>query len=149
MESLFRLKPGVTSEAANGELRALTRRLGKENPSTNGEWNGRAVPLATEVVGFFRPALSVRMALGAQPRDVLWLVVRQGLCLAMIGGATRAAGALVVGRALSSLLYGVSSGDATAFAAAVAVALATALAACLLPARRAASLDPLTGLRAD
>src|SRR5437773_4676665 len=57
MESLFRLKPGVTSEAANGELRALTRRLGKENPSTNGEWNARAVPLATEVVGFFRPAL--------------------------------------------------------------------------------------------
>ena len=46
MESLFRLKPGVTSEAANGELRALTRRLGKENPSTNGEWNARAVPLA-------------------------------------------------------------------------------------------------------
>src|SRR5947208_3860581 len=57
MESLFRLKPGVTSEAANGELRALTRRLGKENPSTNGEWNARAVPLAAEVVGFFRPAL--------------------------------------------------------------------------------------------
>src|SRR5436309_15534772 len=56
MESLFRLKPGVTSEAANGELRALTRRLGKENPSTNGEWNARAVPLAAEVVGFLRPA---------------------------------------------------------------------------------------------
>ena len=37
MESLFRLKPGVTPEAANGELRALTKRLGKENPSTNGE----------------------------------------------------------------------------------------------------------------
>ncbi len=96
-----------------------------------------------------RQELSVRMALGAQPRDVLWLVVRQGLWLAMIGGATGAAGALVVGRALSSLLYGVSSGDATAFAAAVAVALVTALAACLLPARRAASLDPQTGLRAD
>src|SRR6266849_4701110 len=96
-----------------------------------------------------RQELSVRMALGAQPRDVLWLVVRQGLWLAMIGGATGAAGALVVGRALSSLLYGVSSADATAFAAAVAVALVTALAACLLPARRAASLDPQTGLRAD
>ncbi len=96
-----------------------------------------------------RQELSVRMALGAQPRDVLWLVVRQGLWLALIGGATGAAGALAVGRALSSLLYGVSSGDATAFAAAVAVALVTALAACLLPARRAASLDPLTGLRAD
>jgi putative ABC transport system permease protein len=57
MESIFRLKPGVTAEAANGELRALTKRLGKENPATNGEWNARAVPLATEVVGFLRPAL--------------------------------------------------------------------------------------------
>src|SRR5262245_9582946 len=57
MESIVRLKPGVTIEMANGELRALTSRLGKENPSTNGEWNARATPLANEVVGFFRPAL--------------------------------------------------------------------------------------------
>ena len=63
-----------------------------------------------------RQELSVRMALGAQPRDVLWLVVRQGLWLALIGGVAGAAGALAVGRAMSSLLYGVSSGDATAFA---------------------------------
>ncbi len=57
MESIFRLKPGVTIEAANNELRALTKRLGRENPSTNAEYTARAVPLATEVVGFFRPAL--------------------------------------------------------------------------------------------
>src|SRR3954470_12188591 len=57
MESLFRLKPGVTIETANAELRALTKRLGSENPSTNGEYSARAIPLATEVVGFFRPAL--------------------------------------------------------------------------------------------
>jgi ABC-type antimicrobial peptide transport system permease subunit len=96
-----------------------------------------------------RQELSVRMALGAQPSDVLWLVVRQGLGLALIGGVAGAAGALVVGRAMSSLLYGVSSGDATAFAAAIATALVTALAACFLPARRAAALDPLAGLKAD
>jgi predicted permease len=96
-----------------------------------------------------RQELSVRMALGAQPRDVLWLVVRQGLWLATIGGVAGAAGALAMGRALSSLLYGVSSGDATAFSVAVAVAFLTALAACLLPARRAAALDPLAGLRAE
>jgi putative ABC transport system permease protein len=96
-----------------------------------------------------RQELSVRMALGARPRDVLWLVVRQGLWLAMIGGAAGAAGALAIGRALSSLLYGVSAGDATAFAAAIALALVTAVLACLLPARRAAALDPLAGLRAD
>jgi predicted permease len=96
-----------------------------------------------------RQELSVRMALGARPSDVLWLVVRQGVWLALIGGIAGAAGALAVGRAMSSLLYGVSSGDAAAFAVAIAVALVTALAACWLPARRAAALDPLAGLRAD
>lgn len=96
-----------------------------------------------------RQELSVRMALGAQPSDVLWLVVRQGLWLALVGGVAGAAGALAVGRALSSLLYGVSSGDAAAFIVAIALALVTALAACLLPACRAAALDPLAGLRAD
>jgi ABC-type antimicrobial peptide transport system permease subunit len=96
-----------------------------------------------------RQELSVRMALGAQPGDVLWLVVRQGLWLALIGGAAGAAGALAAGRAMSSLLFGVSSFDAAAFSVAIALALGTALAACLLPARRAAALDPLAGLRAD
>ena len=96
-----------------------------------------------------RQELSVRMALGAQPRDVLWLVVRQGLWLAMVGGAAGAFGALAIGRAMSSLLYGVSAGDATAFGVAIALAVVTTLAACLLPARRAAALDPLAGLRAD
>ena len=96
-----------------------------------------------------RQELSVRMALGAQPRDVLWLVVRQGLWLALIGGAAGTAGALAMGRALSSLLYGVSAGDAASFSVAIGLAVVTALAACLLPARRAAALDPLQGLRAD
>jgi putative ABC transport system permease protein len=96
-----------------------------------------------------RQEIGVRMALGAQRGDVLWLVVRQGLWLALIGGVAGAAGALAVGRAMSSLLYGVSSGDLTAFTLAIVLALATALAACLLPARRAAALDPLAGLRAN
>jgi predicted permease len=96
-----------------------------------------------------RQELSVRMALGAQPSDVLWLVVRQGLWLALVGGASGSVAALAVGRFMSSLLYGVSSVDAPAFAVAIALALVTALAACLLPARRAAALDPLAGLRAD
>src|SRR5204862_2474511 len=50
-----------------------------------------------------RQELSVRMALGAQPRDVLWLVIRQGLGLAALGAAAGAAGALALGRTLSSL----------------------------------------------
>jgi putative ABC transport system permease protein len=96
-----------------------------------------------------RQELSVRMALGAQPADVLWLVVRQGLWLALVGGAAGAVGALAVGRAMSSLLYGVSPADAAAFGVAIVLVFATTVAACLLPARRAAALDPLAGLRAD
>jgi putative ABC transport system permease protein len=93
--------------------------------------------------------LSVRMALGAQRRDVLWLVVRQGLSLAIVGGLAGAAGALALGRTLSSLLYGISAVDAASFSVAIALALITALMACLLPARRAALMDPLEGLRAE
>jgi putative ABC transport system permease protein len=96
-----------------------------------------------------RQELSVRMALGAQPGDVLWLVVRQGLWLAVIGGTIGVGGALAVGRLMSSLLYGVSPGDAATFGVAVVLALLTTLVACVLPARRAAALDPLSGLRAD
>jgi predicted permease len=57
MESLFRLKPGITVDAANAELRALTTRLGRENVATNAGWGARAVPLSHEVEGYFRPAL--------------------------------------------------------------------------------------------
>jgi predicted permease len=96
-----------------------------------------------------RQELSVRMALGARPRDVLWLVVRQGMRLTFAGVVVGAIGAFAIGRALSTLLFGVSPGDATAFAGALAVALATALVACIVPARRAASLDPLQGLRTE
>jgi putative ABC transport system permease protein len=96
-----------------------------------------------------RQELSVRMALGAQPRDVLWLVVKQGLWLTLAGSIAGAAGAFALGRTLSSLLYGISAGDTPAFVAAVVLATVTALAACALPARRAASIDPLAGLRAD
>ncbi len=91
--------------------------------------------------------LSVRMALGAQPRDLLWLVVRQGMWLALAGGAAGLLGALALGRTLSTLLYRVSAADTTAFAVALALAIVTALVACWLPARRAAAMNPLDGLR--
>ncbi|HYM22467.1 MAG TPA: ABC transporter permease [Vicinamibacterales bacterium] len=96
-----------------------------------------------------RRELSVRMALGAQPGDVVWLVVRDGLVLAAAGAVIGGAGAIALGRTLAALLNGVSSSDVTAFAVAGALAIVTAVAACLPPARRAAALDPLAGLRAD
>ena len=91
--------------------------------------------------------LSVRLALGAQPRDVLWLVVRHGMSLTILGGAAGAVGAFALGRTMSSLLYGVTAADASAFGVALALALLTALLACWLPARRAAAMNPLDGLR--
>ncbi|HEY7285815.1 MAG TPA: ABC transporter permease [Vicinamibacterales bacterium] len=91
--------------------------------------------------------LSVRLALGAQPRDLLWLVVRQGMWLTILGGAAGALGAFALGRTMSSLLYGVTAADAAAFGVALVLSIVTALLACLLPARRAASMNPLDGLR--
>ena len=75
--------------------------------------------------------------------------MRQGLRLALMGGAAGAVIALAVGRFMSSLLYGVSSVEVAAFAVAIGLALVTAVAACRLPVRRAAALNPLAGLRAD
>jgi putative ABC transport system permease protein len=96
-----------------------------------------------------RQEISVRMALGAQRRDVVWLIVRQGLTLSAIGGALGIAGAVALGRTLAGLLYGVSPVDLTAYGVACAVVLVSALAACWLPARRAAIVDPSDGLRAQ
>ena len=93
--------------------------------------------------------LSVRMALGAQRRDVLWLVIRQGLLLAAIGASSGAAGAFALGRTMSSLLYGVSAADTISFGVAIVIATITAICSCYFPARRAARLDPLRGLRAE
>jgi len=87
------------------------------------------------------------MALGARPGDVLWLVLRQGLTLALIGigvGALISAG---VARVLQSLLYGVSAVDPLAYGAAGLVLFAVAAAANLVPARRAARTDPMRTLR--
>ncbi len=96
-----------------------------------------------------RQELSVRLALGARPRDVVWLVVRRGATLAVAGAIVGFAGAVASARALSSLLFGVPPTDGWSFAAAIALSIATALAACVIPARRAAAVDPLQGLRAD
>ena len=91
----------------------------------------------------------IRMALGAGPRDLLGLVVRQGLGLAALGIAVGIAAALALSRVLSSLLYGVSPADPATYAAIVLGVGALALLASYVPALRAARLHPARVLRSE
>jgi predicted permease len=96
--------------------------------------------------------IGIRMALGAAPRDVLRLILRQGLTLTLIGIGLGLAGALALTKLLSSLtemLYGVSAADPLTFGAIPLLLLLVAFLACYLPARRATKLDPLLALRRE
>jgi len=91
--------------------------------------------------------IGIRMALGAQSGDVLRLIGRSGIRIALAGAALGAAGAFALTRALSGLLFGVSSLDVATFALMAATLIAVTLVACYIPARRAARVDPLVALR--
>jgi ABC-type antimicrobial peptide transport system permease subunit len=91
--------------------------------------------------------IGLRMALGARPESVLRLVVGEGMTVGLMGIGVGLLGALALGQALSSLVYGVAVRDPATFAG-VAVTLAVvALAACVIPALRAARVDPMVALR--
>ena len=91
--------------------------------------------------------LGIRMALGAQRRDLLRLVIVQGILLVLIGAAIGIAAALGVTRFISSMLYGLHANDPVTFAAVAILLTLVALAACYIPARRAMHVDPLVALR--
>jgi len=91
--------------------------------------------------------IGIRMALGAQARDVLRLVLKQGANLALAGIALGVAGAWCVTRLMTSLLFEVTPTDAPTFFGVAILFCAVALAACYIPARRAARLDPMVALR--
>jgi putative ABC transport system permease protein len=90
--------------------------------------------------------IGIRMALGAQTRDVLQLIVRQGMSLTVIGIAIGLAGAFALTRLLASLLFGVGATDPATFLWIPVLLAAVSFFACYLPARRAARLDPIKAL---
>jgi predicted permease len=95
------------------------------------------------------PEIGVRMALGAEAGEVRGMILRQSAVLGVIGVLMGAPAALYGTRVLESLVFGIGSGDARAIAGAAAVMLATVIVAAYVPARRAASVDPIVALRAE
>jgi putative ABC transport system permease protein len=93
--------------------------------------------------------IGVRIALGASKGNISKLIVREGSVLALVGLVVGLGGALFVGRAMQSTLYGVKALDLTVFGVVAGILFAIALLASYLPARRAAAIDPVTALRSE
>jgi ABC-type antimicrobial peptide transport system permease subunit len=91
--------------------------------------------------------IGIRMAVGAEPKDVLKLILREGLVMAVIGTLLGVGGALALTRFLSSVLFGVSATDPIIYLSAAALLLVVAIAACFWPARKASAVQPLEALR--
>jgi putative ABC transport system permease protein len=87
------------------------------------------------------------MAVGATPRNVLGLIVTEGMKVALIGVAVGLLGALALGRVISSLVFGVPVHDPATFTIAAVTLTAVALAASIVPAMRASRVDPMVALR--
>jgi ABC-type antimicrobial peptide transport system permease subunit len=95
------------------------------------------------------PDIAIRMALGAQRKSILSLVLQQGMALALIGVAMGLVGAFSLTRLMGSLLFGVSAKDPLTFSGVALLLTLVAVLACYFPARRAMRVDPMVALREE
>jgi macrolide transport system ATP-binding/permease protein len=93
--------------------------------------------------------IGIRLALGAQRRSVLWMVLREALVLALFGIAIGIPSALVATRCIASMLFGISTNDLPTITGVALLLLLVALLAGFLPARRASAIDPVVALRTE
>jgi predicted permease len=174
----FVLRTNENESGSVGAIREVARSLDKDafvsvepleenarrmlEPARMGAWFSGTVSLlalliaATGIYGMLSyhvvertSEIGIRMALGAQRRNVLLLIVSDGMKLAGIGTAIGVAVAVVLTKVSSTLLFGLAPTDAFTFATVSIGALAVALLACYIPARRATKVDPLVALRAE
>ena len=93
--------------------------------------------------------IGIRIAMGARRREVIWMVLKQGMQLVLLGVAVGACAAFAAVRGITSMLHGVKPSDPLTFALIPVVLVGAAAIACLVPARRASSVDPMVALRAE
>ena len=166
-------EPTALTSAVRGEVQALDRDLPIHNVKTMGTVIAESVAdqrlnmlllgifagvaLILSVIGIYSVMsytttqstreIGIRMALGAQPMDVLKLIIGHGAMLSLIGVALGLTVAFGLTRLMVSLLYGVTATDPLTFASVPVVLIAVSLVACYLPARRAIKIDPMVALR--
>jgi hypothetical protein len=140
-QAVGRLKPRIQLAQAQAEVKTIfsRRRLADSNPNRGGDID--LLPLRVNLGG------NTKLALGARPRQVVMLIVRDGAKLSVVGLVIGVTGSAVMTRFLRSLLFGIGPMDPVTLAGVSILLGIVALLACYIPARRAAKVDPMVALR--
>jgi putative ABC transport system permease protein len=158
-EVVRQLEPGATLERIGPLTAKLSASLGDRRFATFVLVSFAGLALALATTGLYgvlsyhvaqrRREIGVRGALGATRRDLVTMVLREGLATTVMGLALGIVAAAVTARAMTGLLFGITPLDALSFTVSALVLVLAASAACLIPARRAAAVDPAVALRAE